>query len=69
MAARLPYLHTVIALSERQTDVSIYGFIAIYANTKVYLRSYYILKTSKLYPYIDLLQFLPIPKCIYHFIF
>ena len=31
-----PYLHTVIALPERHTDVSIHGFIEISSNTKVY---------------------------------
>ena len=31
-----PYLHTVMALRERHTDVSIYGFIEISSNTKVY---------------------------------
>ena len=36
MATRLSYLHTVMALPERHTDVSIYGFIAISSNTKVY---------------------------------
>ena len=32
----IPYLHTVMALPERHTDVSIYGFIEIFSNTKVY---------------------------------
>ena len=31
-----PYLHTVMALPERHTDVSIYGFIEISSYTKVY---------------------------------
>ena len=31
-----PYLHTVMALPERHTDVSIHGFIEISSNTKVY---------------------------------
>ena len=30
------YLHTVMALPERHTDVSIHGFIEISSNTKVY---------------------------------
>ena len=30
------YLHTVMALPERNADVSIYGFIEISSNTKVY---------------------------------
>ena len=30
------YLHTVRALPERHTDVSIYGFIEISSTTKVY---------------------------------
>ena len=33
IATRLPYLHTVMALPERHTDVSIYGFIEISSNT------------------------------------
>ena len=31
-----PYLHTVMALPERHTIVSVYGFIEISSNTKVY---------------------------------
>ena len=30
------YLHTVIALPERHTDVFMHGFIEISSNTKVY---------------------------------
>ena len=42
-----PYLHTVMALPERRTDVSIYGFIEISSNTKVYLKlSFYIIKNQ-----------------------
>ena len=31
-----PYLHTVMTLPERHTDVSIYGFIEISSYTKVH---------------------------------
>ena len=31
-----PYLHTVMTLPGRHTDVSIHGFIEISSNTKVY---------------------------------
>ena len=31
-----PYLHTVMALPEGHTDVSIHGFIEVSSNTKVY---------------------------------
>ena len=31
-----PYLHTVMALPERHTDVCIHGFTEISSNTKVY---------------------------------
>ena len=41
------YLHTVTALPERHTDVSLYGFIEISSNTKVYKKSsFYILKNQ-----------------------
>ena len=36
MPLDFPYLHTVMAISERHTDVSIHGFIEISSNTKVY---------------------------------
>ena len=42
-----PYLHTVMALPERHTDVSIHGFIEISSNTKVYQKSsFYTLKNQ-----------------------
>ena len=36
MQLDFPYLHTVMALPERHTDIFIYGFIEISSNTKVY---------------------------------
>ena len=42
-----PYLHIVMALPERRTDVSIHEFIEISSNTKVLQKSsFYILKNQ-----------------------
>ena len=55
-----PYLHTVMALPERHTDVSIYGFIEISSNTKVYLKtSFYILKNQNKGQTVKLVSELP----------
>ena len=42
-----PYLHTVMALPERHTDVSIHGFIEISSNTEVYLNHHFIFSQVK----------------------
>ena len=43
-----PYLHTVMALLERHTDVSIYEFIEISSNTTVYKKNqHFIFKTRR----------------------
>ena len=36
MQLDFPYLHTVMALPEPHTDISIYGFIVTSSNTKEY---------------------------------
>ena len=37
-----PDVHTIMALPERHTDVSIRGFIDFFSNTKVYKNHYFI---------------------------